>query len=100
MSDWWYVIVIVGLAAAALLYLRSRGTRSSGSRDDRQDGAGTDRDFRQEREDARLARMSEEDRAWGDASLQRDRDRRTGTREGGTTTGSSTDAPRGEAGDT
>ncbi|MDP9364332.1 MAG: hypothetical protein M3Q10_08950 [Chloroflexota bacterium] len=30
----------------------------------------------QEREEARLAGMSEEDRAWEDASLQRDRERR------------------------
>jgi hypothetical protein len=34
------------------------------------------RDYVQEREDDRLAQMSEADQAWGAASLQRDRDQR------------------------
>ena len=33
------------------------------------------RDYVQEREDRRLGQMSEEDRAWGAASQQRDRER-------------------------
>ncbi len=90
MSGWWFVVVIVGLAAA-LLYRRARGSRSRGGRDDRHGGPGTDREFRQEREDARLARTSEEDRAWEAASLRRDRERRTGA---------GTDAPRDDAGGT
>ena len=56
------------------LRARLRGTGS--------DGGGAGRRARpragvgQEREEARLAGMSEEDRAWEDASLQRDRERR------------------------
>ena len=99
MADWWYVIVIVGLAAVAVLYLRSRRAGSGGGRDDRQDGAATPRDYRQEREDVRLAGMSEEDRAWGDASLQRNREREAAQREGGANAGPSTDVPRRDAGD-
>ena len=34
------------------------------------------RDFAQDREDSRQGRLSEEDRAWQKASLERDRDRR------------------------
>ena len=74
MSDWWYVVVVAGLAVAGILYLRSRANATSGSRNDRQDGASTRRDFVGEREDARLAHMSEEDRTWQAASLQRNRE--------------------------
>ena len=35
----------------------------------------TPRDYAQEREDTRQAGLSDEDRAWQEASLQRDRDR-------------------------
>ena len=34
------------------------------------------RDFAQDREDSRQGRLSEEDRAWQEASLRRDRERR------------------------
>ena len=44
--------------------------------DDRPAAAPADRDYAQEREERRLAQMSEEDRAWGAASQQRDRDTR------------------------
>ena len=75
MSAWWYVIAIVGLAAVAIVYLRARGTSSiSRSRADRQAGASTHPDYRQDREDSRLAHMSEEDRAWQTASLERNRE--------------------------
>ena len=50
--------------------LRRRG------RADGPSGAPTARDYAQEREDSRQAGLSEEDRAWQEASLQRDRDRR------------------------
>lgn len=36
----------------------------------------TPRDYAQERDDARRAQMSDEDRAWAEASRQRDRERR------------------------
>ncbi len=39
-------------------------------------GASTARDYAQEREDSRQAGLSDEDRAWQEASLQRDQERR------------------------
>ncbi len=39
-------------------------------------GESAPRDFKQDREDSRQAALSEEDRAWQEASLQRDRERR------------------------
>jgi truncated hemoglobin YjbI len=42
--------------------------------DDRPIAAPAHRDYVQEREDQRLAQMSEEDQAWGAASLQRDQE--------------------------
>ena len=74
MSDWWYVIAIAGLAAVVGLYLRSRGSRSRPSSGDRQAGEGPRPDFAQDREDNRLAHMSEADRDWEAASLQTNRD--------------------------
>ncbi len=50
--------------------LRRRGN------DDRPVGESAPRDFKQEREDSRQGRLSEEDRAWQETSLQRDRERR------------------------
>ena len=44
--------------------------------DDRPADAPVDRDYVQEREDRRQGQMSDEDRAWGAASQQRDRDNR------------------------
>ena len=44
--------------------------------DDEPAGAPAPRDYAQEREDYRDAQMSDEDKAWGAASQQRDRDRR------------------------
>ena len=42
--------------------------------DDQPADAPAPRDYAQEREDRHLAQMSEEDRAWGAASQQRDRE--------------------------
>ena len=44
--------------------------------DDRPAGETAPRDYGQERDDSRRARLGDEDRAWEEASLQRDRDRR------------------------
>ena len=74
MSDWWYVIAIVGLAAVGALYLRAR--RTGGGSNDGRDGARTRADFTQDREDSRLSGMSAEDRAWEDASLRTSRETR------------------------
>ena len=67
--------------------------------DDRPVAAPGPRDYAQEREDSRQAGMSEEDRAWQEASLQRSREPGTGQDGGGTATGPSTDGPRRGAGD-
>ena len=75
MSTWWYVVAIVGLAAVGVVYLRARGTSNSGrSTADRQAGVSAHPDYRQDREDSRLAQMSQEDRAWQTASLERNRE--------------------------
>ena len=76
MSDWWYVIAIVGLAAVGVLYLRARRTGAGGGRNDGPDGARARPDFTQDREDSRLSGMSAEDRAWEDASLRTNRETR------------------------
>ena len=44
--------------------------------DDRPAATADPRDYAQDREDSRRGRLSDEDRAWEDASLQRDRERR------------------------
>ena len=74
MSDWWTVIAVVALAAVAILYLRSRRSGNGRSGDDRGSGAGAPSDYRQDREDTRRAHMSEADRAWEEASLQRNQE--------------------------
>ena len=99
MSDSWYVVAVLGLAVVGVLVLRSRANRAGGTADDRPVAAPAHRDFTQEREDARLGRMSEEDRAWQEASLQRSREPGTGQDGGGTATGPSSDGPRRDAGD-
>ena len=67
--------------------------------DERPVAAPGPRDYAQDREDSRRAGLSEEDRAWEDASLRRSREPGTGAHGGGTTTGQGTDAPRRDAGD-
>ena len=55
--------------------MRGRGRRGCGD-DARSGGDRPPRDFPREREDARAAGMSEDDRAWEAASRQREQDRR------------------------
>ncbi len=76
MSDWWYVIAIVALAAVGVLYLRARRTGTGGGSNDGPDSARVRPDFTQDREDSRLSGMSAEDRAWEDASLRTNRETR------------------------
>jgi hypothetical protein len=73
MGEWWYVIVILVLAVLIGLYFIDRQRRS---RRDRGPGAtiAADRNYVGEREDARQAGMSAEDRAWETASQQRNQD--------------------------
>ena len=75
MSTWVSVLVILVLVAAAALYLRARGTRT-GTRpaDTERAGDGPTPDVRHARETDRLAHLTKEDRAWENASLQRNRE--------------------------
>lgn len=69
MSDWWYIVaIVIVLAVAAFLYARSRNTGVSGG-----EASDPSRDYRDERETDRLAGMSDEDREWETASLDRNR---------------------------
>lgn len=72
MSDWWwYVLVAVVVVAAAVVLMRgrsSRTTRATPAVDER-----LARDYGNEREAGRLGGMSDEDRAWESASLERNR---------------------------
>ena len=72
MSDWWWIIllVLVIVAVAAFILMRGRNAGVSG-------GAVDDpsRNYRGERETDRLGGMSDEDRAWESASLERNRQR-------------------------
>jgi hypothetical protein len=77
MLDWWYGIAIAALAIVAVRFLLLRGSASRRTGDDRQAGASPAADYQQNREDARLAHMSDEDRAWVAASIDRNRERQT-----------------------
>jgi hypothetical protein len=76
MSGWWFIFVIVVLAAVGILVLRSRRGRTGERIVEYEDTGQPPRDYSQEREDNRVRRMSEEDRVWEAASLQRDQEAR------------------------
>ncbi len=69
MDTQWVVIVIAVAAIAFILYDRQRrSTRDTATRKPGPSGTG---DFTADRETSRLDRMSEEDRAWEQASLSK-----------------------------
>ena len=68
------VIVIVALVVAAVVLVRSRTSELAMPRPVYGAEPGAHRDDPQEREVARIASMSAEDRAWEVASLQRSQD--------------------------
>jgi hypothetical protein len=78
MSNWWYVLAIVVIAASVILFLRYRG-RGGGVPLASRTGIGPNRNYAQEREEARVGRMSEEDQEWESASLERNREEQAGT---------------------
>lgn len=80
MPAWWSILVIVALVGfAGGLYLRARGDRTDTRRADHErTGEGPARDIRQARETDRLAHLTEEDRGWERASLERNREPRAG----------------------
>ena len=74
MSNPLVIAIVVALVGAAVLLWRYR--KSEPARIQVFHGAepGAHRDYPKEREDARVAHMSADDRAWEAASLQRNRD--------------------------
>jgi hypothetical protein len=74
MSNPLVVAVVVALIGAAVLLMRNR--KSEPARVQALHGAepGAHHDYAKEHEDARVAHMSADDRAWEAASLQRNRD--------------------------
>lgn len=70
MSDWWWyvLVVIVVVVVAAVLYMRSRGAGTTGV-----EANDPSRNYRGDRETDRLGGMSDEDREWESASLERNR---------------------------
>lgn len=72
MSEWWFLLAVaVVLVAAVVLYVRRRDADGSGG-----DAGDPSRDYRGERETGRLAGMSDEDREWEAASIERNRQSR------------------------
>ncbi len=70
MSDWWWyaLVIVVILAVALVVYARARRAGTpAGQGDD------SSRDYRGERETNRTSGMSDEDREWEAASLERNR---------------------------
>lgn len=70
MSNWWIILIVVVIVAAGFLFWRSRRERH----EDVVVGAASTRNYEQEREDSRNAQMSDEDRAWQSASLEKNRE--------------------------
>ena len=71
MSNWYLVVIVVLAAAGIFLLLRSRNAGASSRQEERRAESRLGPAHVQDREDARLANMSAEDRAWETASLQR-----------------------------
>lgn len=70
MSDWWYLITMVGVAAG--MFALSRRNGRGGNFQDA--GVNTRRNMAREQEDNRLAQMSEDDRVWELDSLHQHRE--------------------------
>lgn len=70
MAEWWFIIVVVVVVAAAIAYfMRARGQGGGTT------GAPVDaeRNYGDEREANRVGGLSDEDREWEAASLERNR---------------------------
>ena len=77
--QWWIVLAVLGIIVDVVASRWSSGARSRGEQGQRmllqeQDRARSPEEALSQREDLRLAGMSAEDRAWEQASLQRQRD--------------------------
>jgi hypothetical protein len=71
MSNWYLIVLVIIAAAGIFLLLRSRNAAATRLQDERRAESRPGPAHVQDREDARLASMSAEDRAWETASLQR-----------------------------
>ena len=77
-AQWWLILVVVGIVVAVIVYRKSLQTRDSREQTHRmsvqaQGQAHSPAEEISQREDRRLAGMSADDRAWEQASLQRQR---------------------------
>jgi hypothetical protein len=73
MSEWWYAILVLAIAAAALLYF-ARKRKADEARRNRPADLGPTHDYRKARDDAHTSGMSQEDQEWQAASLQRSKE--------------------------
>ena len=77
-AQWWVILAVVGIIVAIIAYRRSSQTRERTEQDRRmsvqaQGQADLPGDRLSQREDRRLTGMTAEDRAWEQASLERNR---------------------------
>ena len=78
-TQWWFLVAVLGIAVAIVIFQRSKQSqvhqaqvlRKSVQEQGRAHSEGEETSQREER---RLAGMSAEDRAWEQASLQRNRE--------------------------
>lgn len=89
-TQWWVVLAVVAIVVAVAGYRWFSGTRSRGEQGRRmlvqeQGRAHSPAAEISQREDRRLAGMTAEDRAWEQASLQRNREAQEGRARRGTT---------------
>ena len=75
-AQWWLILVVVGMVVAVIVYRKSLQTRDSREQTHRmsvqaQGQAHSPAEEISQREDRRLANMSDEDRAWESDALQR-----------------------------
>ncbi len=74
MSNWYLIVPVVLVVAGILVLLRSRNAAATRRHDEQRAQSRPGPAHIQDREDARLANMSTEDRAWETATLQRNRE--------------------------
>ena len=74
MSNWYLIVIVVLVIAGMLLLLRSGNAGATRRQDEQRVQSRPGPAHIQDREDARLANMSVEDRAWETATLQRNRE--------------------------
>jgi flagellar biosynthesis/type III secretory pathway M-ring protein FliF/YscJ len=74
MSNWYLVVVVILAVVGILLFMRSRNAEATRRDDERREQSRPGPAHIQDREDARLANMSAEDRDWETATLQRNRE--------------------------